>query len=383
MIGNKHNISYDKKIKILIDPEVFFYDRCGLVRYYSKLIEVLSTDHEVDIDLPLLLSGSDFIEGKHQYLRKFMRELPFGRNLFNKICALSKLWYWKKITSGNYDLVLITSPTFEDKFIKYLPEGKKFMMVVHDTMQCVLTPDGLYDAPGLSSEKLTYLARRASKVICISMATKRDLLQICGGTLNNVEVIYTGNLFNHAATPILLKNLPSKYLLFVGDRSGRKNFRFFLQAIVPLLKMQSDLKIVCTRPISKYELDSFNALGVNASVIFIEAPDSILKTLYDHAIALVYPSLYEGFGLPVLEAMSVGCPVVTTSMSAIPEIAKDAVIYVDPSDAVSILNGINQVISPDFDRNTYIQKGVYLSRQLSVDVMANHFNNSMRELVNF
>lgn len=368
-------------MKVLVDPEIFFYGRCGMARYYSKLLAILQTKHNIEIDLPLLVSGSDFIQGKYQSLSGIKNHLPFGRKLFNKLSSASKRMYWKKVASSNYDLVFITSPVFEDRFLDFLPAGKKFIMVVHDTMQCVLTPEGLYDTPGLNADKLSYLARRASKVICISETTKRDLLSISSGKLKNVEVIYTGNLLEPLTGLNVNIQLPDQFLLFVGDRSGRKNFRMFIQAIAPILKDKPFLKVVCTQPFTKFELDFWNELEVTNSIVFIDAPDSTLKQLYAQATALVYPSLYEGYGLPVLEAMSMGCPVITSSNSAIQEIAQTAAVYIDPLNSNSIMAAVCKVISPDFDKEAFTIKGFYHSKGFSVDSMSDQFYQAMRTLM--
>ena len=117
-----------------------------------------------------------------------------------------------------------------------------------------------------------------------------------------------------------------KYLLYVGVRSGYKNFQPMLSNIGGFLK-QNDIKLVCTHcDFDKSEQMLIKQLGLENHVVHVFADDNELKNLYHNALAFVQPSLYEGFGIPILEAYQYDCPVFLNDKSVFPEIAKDAAI---------------------------------------------------------
>jgi glycosyltransferase involved in cell wall biosynthesis len=340
--------------RILIDPEIFFAGRCGLVRYYSAVCQSLG-EMGCAVDLPLVVSGSDFMDGKLQALSKLRDIWPpvIFRRLID---TLSKRWYFHKLRRGGYDAILVTSSSFEDDFLKHAGEGP-FVMIVHDTMSSIYDPAGFLDMRGSSADRLAYLARRAAKIICVSENTKKDLLKLCPVNKDKIKVIYSGNLLD--CPPVVPQvRLPEKYVLFVGERSGRKNFRFFAKAAAPVLKLRKDLRLVCTGRFDKWEADHLDGLAISGQCIDMAANDGALLYLYQHALCMVYPTLYEGFGLPVLEAMVNGCPVVTADCGSIREVGGDAVEYVDPFDASSIASKIEQIIDQADHRKHLAQLGL-------------------------
>ena len=341
-------------MRILVDPEIFFAGRCGLVRYYSSVCQSLS-QLGCTVDLPLVVSGSDFIDGKLQAFSKLRDIWPpvIFRRLID---TLSKRWYFYKLDRSGYDAILITSSSFEDDFLMHAGE-KPFVMIVHDTMSSIYDPAGFLDMRGSSADRLAYLARRAAKIICVSENTQRDLLKLCAINKDKIKVIYSGNLID--CYPVMPKaQLPENYILFVGERSGRKNFRFFAKAVAPVLKSHKDVRLVCTGRFDKWEKDNLDSLSILAQCIDIDANDAELLYLYQHALCMVYPTLYEGFGLPVLEAMVNGCPVVTADCGSIREVGGDAIEYIDPFDASSIASKIERIIEQPAIRKHLTQLGL-------------------------
>ncbi len=377
-------------MKLLVDPEIFFYGRCGMVRYYSALFRELER-RGVSIDMPLLLSESDFMAGKFQFAERGKKLLGQGlawRLFKGAVNRASKKWYHRKVKQGRYDAVFITSAGFEDHFLTHLPAGKPSLMVVHDTMRCVQGPDGLYDPSGHNADRLAYLIPRVSTVIAISNQTKRDILALTGAKEqleeDHIKVIHTGNLLSldaeTAGRPV--EGLPERYLLFVGDRTGRKNFRFFVQSISNwLLEEETGLNLVCTGRTNKWEQALLERLGIQDRVAFVEAPDETLVHLYKNALGLIFPSLYEGFGLPVLEAMSLGCPVLTSKAGALLEVGGDAAVYVDPSDADSILAGVKSLVSSPEYRQQLIRKGLAQSQKFTLSNMADLFLQEIEQTI--
>ncbi len=333
----------------------------------------------VKVELPLMISGNDVISGRIQAAAK-LEKIPFlGRRITPRLQALSKKYYWKKIAQGDYDMVVTTSPVFEDTFLNYLPPGKRFLMVVHDTMRCVLGPEGLFDTSSDSADKLAYLSRRASKVICISKKVQNDIIELADVDRTVTRVIYTGNLLDINRISPPAGWLPDSYLLFVGLRAGRKNFRFFLQSIAALLNEEGRY-LVCTGKCTRWEADLLDSLSVKDKVIFLDASDAVLVHLYKHAACLIYPSLYEGYGLPALEAMSLGCPVITSEYGGLKEIGGEAVIYIDPYSKESMLKAVKDVLQSEAKRGLLRERGLRRANGFTTESMVSQFIIEMEEL---
>jgi glycosyltransferase involved in cell wall biosynthesis len=146
---------------------------------------------------------------------------------------------------------------------------------------------------------------------------------------------------------------PGRYILFVGNRDKPspfkeeyKNFTFFIRSIHELLKEDRDLSLICAGGgrFHRQERDLFNELRIEERVFHYPATDRTLADLYRNAILMVLPSLYEGFGLPVLEAFSCGCPAAVSREGALPEVAGEGALYFDPGEEASIREAVRKVI---------------------------------------
>ena len=193
--------------------------------------------------------------------------------------------------------------------------------------------------------------KRAAAIISVSQATKRDLIDQ-GLPEAKIQVVYeaAGSQFK----PEPIKRRP--FILSVGTIEPRKNIRRLIQAYQQLKLKNLELLIVGKfgwgekdRPIPGVKLLGF-------------VPDEELATLYSQAKVFVYPSLYEGFGLPVVEALSCGCPVVTSNVSSLPEVGGQAAVYVDPLSVTSISQGIITAIKQS---RSLSRLGVIQAKQFS------------------
>lgn len=162
--------------------------------------------------------------------------------------------------------------------------------------------------------------------------------------------------------------LPSQYLLFVGTLEPRKNLTTLLQAYA-LLRAEGcgkHLKLVVAGRRGWLYADIFDTvrtLALDEEIIFTGfVDDEDLPDLYRGARLLVFPSLYEGFGLPILEAMASGVPVITSNLASMPEVAGDAAVLVDAHDPKAIAESIAQVLAEDQLREALIQKGLARAR---------------------
>lgn len=201
----------------------------------------------------------------------------------------------------------------------------------------------------------------ADHVICISENTRRDLIEFFKIDPAKTSVVYHGfSLTSAIGIERELKRLNREYIIYVGLRWGYKNFSSLLAAYANSRIIRDRFDIVCVGggPFSSIEKKSIHDAKLReGSVRQLDADDSTLSALYQQAAMLVYPSLYEGFGIPPLEAMSFGCPVVCCNAASMPEVVGDAASYFDPSDTDSLTAAIERVAFDEVFRSELIRRG--------------------------
>ena len=219
--------------------------------------------------------------------------------------------------------------------------------------------------------------RRADRVLAVSEQTKRDLIERYG--IDERKVVVTTNGVDEAFRPEGAARDGRPYLLFVGALQPRKDP---LVAIEALSLADSDLSLVLVGPDKGAAADArltAARLGLDARVEFAGHVDKpALAALYRGAEALVFPSRYEGFGLPVVEAMASGTPVVATLAGAIPEVAGEAAVLVEPGDPVALAGGIERALA---DRDRLVRAGLERARLYSWTETARRTLAVYRELL--
>ena len=195
---------------------------------------------------------------------------------------------------------------------------------------------------------------RCQAVICVSESTKRDLLRLVDLDPSKVHVIHHGFEINTSRQELgpdeerlLHSSVTRPFLLYVGARHSYKNFVGLLHGLAQA-GTSKDVGIIAFGggPLKPAEVEEISKLGFNAgSVHQISGSDALLAALYRKAEAFVYPSIYEGFGFPPLEAMAERCPVISSSSSSMPEVIGEAAEYFDPGDTNSIASAIRNVVT--------------------------------------
>jgi glycosyltransferase involved in cell wall biosynthesis len=233
--------------------------------------------------------------------------------------------------------------------------------------------------------------RRATKILAISQQTKTDLIELLGVNPEKIEVIYQScnKLFyervDTAQKEAVRKKygLPEKFVLCVGTIEQRKNQLAILEGVV-LEKLEIPVVLLGKPTTYKMQLDEFiNESGIRKQLVFLHNTDaSELQAIYQMAEIMVYPSFYEGFGLPVLEAQASGCPVITSNVSSMPEAGGEGAIYINPGNSAEIGLAIRNILTNSHLRNDLIQKGTANAQLFNDQLVAEKLMNLYKSLVN-
>lgn len=346
---------YCKNILERINPELL--EEVVITSRYEGLKEQNYCVEKVDI------------ESKNKLVSVFKRNFNYGR-------------YIKK--KENREEVLIYSPTQHGLNIK----GISQILTIHD-----LIP--LYYPKGRIHQYLYYrfilprAIKNSKKVITVSNNTKKDIVDFYKVEEDKVEVIYNGfdegsaidiekssqEIYNH----FNIKN----YILMVGINYHYKNLHSVIDAFSNI-KDKTDLNLVVAgnadNGYGKELINKVEELGLGNRVFFIGyIPDELKNSLYQAAEMFVYPSLYEGFGLPILEAMSNGVPVICSNTSSLPEVGGDAAIYIDSTDIHQIEKSIIRVLEMSADeRKILIYKGFERCKEFSWDKCAENVETILK-----
>jgi glycosyltransferase involved in cell wall biosynthesis len=226
---------------------------------------------------------------------------------------------------------------------------------------------------------------RADQIITISHLTRQDLLNYYQVEKDKIRVIYPGALpaipGNDLELPRFQHGKP--FILYVGTRNqGYKNFKNLLLAYCISKKISKEFDLICfgSRPFNKKEKRLMARLGCADSVFQISGSDNLLRDIYASTSAFIYPSLYEGFGLPPLEAMAYGCPVLASAAGAIPEVLGEAAEYFDPLEPESIASSIESILYNTHLKQEMVKKGKHQIKKYSWKKMADETYQVYKEL---
>jgi glycosyltransferase involved in cell wall biosynthesis len=358
-------------MKVLFDYPALSQTYGGVSRYICELIKEMKD--EIEIDMSILFTDNIYLE-ELQFLKikKLISKKNFkGKGKMENI--LNSFYANYKVMKNNYD---IFHATYSDSY--FLNKVKKPIVVtIHDMINEKLPEYHVSHASHILSKK--NLIYNSSHIIAISENTKRDILEIYPVNEDKVSVIYHGaTMYNDQIS----KNEFGKYMLYVGRRTRYKNFPFFVESISPILIKDKELKLICVGPsFTQKEQEFFSKLKIADRVIAIGADENQLNTLYSHALVFVFPSLFEGFGIPILEAFNNKCPVCLSNSSCFPEIAGQAALYFDPTDKQSILESVDKVITDRVLASKLTELGLERLRLFSWSKAAQQTLNVYRSVI--
>lgn len=366
---------------ILLDPQIFLTQKFGgISRLFVELWKNYNKRTEINIDCPLLYS-----ENYH------LAESAIGpRNIFNffhhlhfrgsgrikdrlKTASINKTV--KKLKNGEFDIFLSTY--YDTYFLDHLG-SKPFILTVYDMIHEVFPEYFVADKTTVRQKKL--LIEKANKIIAISEQTKKDILKFYPYiSPQKIAVIYLSqSIIDGGVT--FVKELPDNYILFVGNRGAYKNFELFAETAVPFLKEDPSLYIVCAGggKLLDKEIKMLHKLGIWEKVIQANYKDSELAAFYKAAKVFVFPSAYEGFGIPTLEAMKCGCPVILANSSSLPEVGGDAALYFESGNKSSLGDAIREILNNEKLRNELIRKGYLRANEFSWKKTAEKYFNVIK-----
>ncbi len=340
-------------MKVLFDHQIFSIQKYGGVsRYFFELINHLPKN---EWDLSLLFSNNEYIKengliSHHQF---FPNQKIIGKA--SMICAINNVSTVSKLIQGEFDVFHQTHfHTYSFPFLK----NKPLVTTFHDMNF------SRFNHPDLKIQKKS--VAKADKIIAVSKNTKNELINLWNIPEERIEVVYHGVDIPLNINKVGNRLINEPYILYVGLRVEFKNFRRFASAYSLVKEKHPYLKLICTgSPFTNEEKKFLNDLKILEDTISINATEEIMSNLYTFAELFVYPSLYEGFGMPILEAMSYGCPTLISNASCFPEIAGNASFYFDPYDVDSIISSMLELLDDNTKRKSKSSIGYALCKKFT------------------
>ncbi|MGX3010786.1 GDP-mannose 4,6-dehydratase [Helicobacter sp. 23-1044] len=310
-----------RNLKVLYSHDIFSMQFVGGISRY--IFELFIRNENAKI--PLLYS-------ENLYLNKNKKTKDF-RGKVRLISALNEL-HERFVAKNIFDIYHISYY----KKTPNRPKGAVFIVSVYDMIH------EIYANSYFKNDSKTSALKRANcescdGIIAISHTTKRDLIKFFGIDENKIRVIYLGHSLQKSQN--LPQNLPQNYILFVGTRGGYKNFATFARAMVEIIAFNPQITALCVgTEFSSDEINFLQSLKIKEHFVAIQAKEDELYSIYKNALCFVFPSFYEGFGIPILESFFAECLAILSDIEVFREIAGDCAIYFNPNDAHSIANAI-------------------------------------------
>ena len=233
---------------------------------------------------------------------------------------------------------------------------------------------------------LNNAVKKSKKIIVVSKSTAEDFYSYFPGHIDKVEIIYNAvskdfrPLSDEEKELFIEKYKPGKYIMFVGNNKPHKNIAGLVKSFADIKKEFADFKLLIISKDFKLEDISIEEKIKDDITIIDSVSDDELVYYYNCASILVLPSFYEGFGLPVIEAMACGCPVVASNVSSMPELCGEAAILIDPYDADSITGGISSLLGNKGLRERFINKGYEQVKSFKWEITARNYVKVFRNI---
>lgn len=342
---------------VFVHPRAFWSARFGgVTRYICEISRFLSSSG-VDVHVPICDTPNEYFCNsplKHaaekitisaplwvKWLRWLLVNTKQAERARRAELYFEGLQYAKH---AKYDIVH-PSDTYSTEILKYII-GKPLVITVHDMIDEIYFSHDRWHQ--ITSARKKQFAVQADAIIAISQHTKNDLIRLFDIPEDKIEVIYHGNSLklpeNYERLPI---SLPERYILFVGTRTGYKDFSTLAKAFANISSRDATIKLVCAGggAFTQDELQFLDDLDILEKTEQRSVTDTELAVLYNRSACFVFPSEYEGFGMPILEAFECGAPVICSRCSCFPEIARNGAVYFEKNNVSDLTNCILSVIT--------------------------------------
>ena len=334
-------------MRVRFDDQIVNHQpRGGVSRYFVELASAFRDDPDLGVTIDLDWRASTNVHAVAAGLGRSTD--PRRRRLERVVRRLPSL-------SRRPDLV---HPTYYYPVGLPAKDGPPMVVTVVDMIPELLPEFWPDRNPHLAKEAY---ARQADAIVCISESTRNDMLRLYGPLDGLVEVVPLAVSAEFAPGRPALPGLPDGYLLFVGNRAMYKDFAVAAEAFAGIRAVYPDLilAVVGGGKFTKAEREALRRLSIEQSVQRIEArDDDELAAVFGGALAFVFPSRYEGFGLPTLEAMASGTTVVLADSSSHPEVGGDVALYFPPGDADALGSQLLRLIGDAELRASLVGRGL-------------------------
>lgn len=340
-------------MKVLFDSQIFVLQKAGgISRYFCELAIALDQLERGSSVILAPFNHNQHLAEVPEYLKlkvSYLRQILFKNRFWNQEELLIAR-FTKKYLRRNPSTIL-----HETYYTQRTPGKFKRVITIHDMIH------ELFETPSADEKRVLALRRRAieeaDQIIVVSENTKKDLLRFYPNAKDKTTVVYHG--IRPVAPVIGFKAHTKPYMLFVGNRSWYKNFDRLLSVYGTASEINEKMDLICfgSSPFNEGELKQMQEYGLINKVHHRQGTDQELANFYNQAVLLAYVSEYEGFGMPVLEAMAAHCPVLCSNKSSLPEVAGDAACLVDVKNNHEIMAGILKISKDESYRQTLIDRG--------------------------
>ncbi|HJQ07304.1 MAG TPA: glycosyltransferase family 1 protein [Nocardioides sp.] len=327
-------------MRVLFDGSAFFrHRRSGIGRYFSELVGAYAGDPGLGVT-PVL--PYRYITNAQAGRLKGVHSLPLPRRFRDPVLGRLNAAPARAAQRAGHDVVHY--PLYDEAFLDAAREQRSATTVYDFTFE--LMPELFGDQSRELALKKEFLAA-CDVLFCISEATARDLKQVHPHLDQPVVTtpLAVGEEFrgqHHRP-----RSLPERYLLHVGNRVEHKNVDLIFRSFADLVKTDPTLHLVLSGQGMADEAERLESFGIADRTRVVRLSDRDLPGAYQHAQAFVFPSRYEGFGLPLVEAMAAGTPCVISDAPALLEVAGEAADVVDPDDAAALTATLERLLGDD------------------------------------
>lgn len=344
-------------MRILYDHQVFSLQNAGgASRYYYELAKYLTTVPDVETDLLMGINATVYPFNELASTRTRVTRLPDWLPTGSLRYAANEAWSnLRAVALGRYDVYHPTT------YLRMPMVRARRVIVTHHDCTHERFPELFPDVKKVLWAR-KWLFPRVNAIICVSESCRQDLLRFYNVDASKTHVIHHGLAAlprSQEAAATFRQRVRRDYLLYVGMRAAFKNFRGLLHSMHDAgLQDSFDLFVLGGGELTTEEKLLIDSLGLGSSVVAMpKVSDEVLAEAYAGAKLFVYPSLNEGFGIPPLEAMALGCPVLASREGAIPEVCGDAPFYFDAADQSSLRRELLRALNDEAARERAVSSG--------------------------